>query len=81
MPTILDLAAATEYLALVRAFPLVSIRDDTHLADALDVIDRLVAPRAQVRPSPRHLTARHGSSHRQPPALVTAHAVAQCGMA
>jgi len=42
MPTILDPAAETEYLALVHAFPLVSIRDDTHLADALDVIDRLV---------------------------------------
>ncbi len=42
MPTILDPAAETEYLALVRAFPLVSIRDDTHLADALDVIDHLV---------------------------------------
>jgi HTH-type transcriptional regulator / antitoxin HigA len=42
MPTVLDPAAETEYLALVRAFPLVSIRDDTHLADALGVIDRLI---------------------------------------
>ncbi len=43
MPTVLDPAAETEYLSLVRAFPLVSIRDDPHLADAFDVIDRLVA--------------------------------------
>jgi len=42
MPAILDPAIETEYLALVRAFPLVSIHDDTHLAGALDVIDRLV---------------------------------------
>ena len=31
-----------QYLALVRAFPLVSIRDDAHLADALTVIDWLL---------------------------------------
>jgi HTH-type transcriptional regulator/antitoxin HigA len=42
MPTVLDPATEAEYLALVRAFPLVSIRDDTHLAEALENIDRLV---------------------------------------
>lgn len=42
MPTVLDPATEAEYLALVRAFPLVSIRDDAHLAEALENIDRLV---------------------------------------
>jgi HTH-type transcriptional regulator / antitoxin HigA len=42
MPTILDPATEAEYLQLVRAFPLVSIRDDAHLAEALGVIDRLI---------------------------------------
>lgn len=42
MPTVLDPTVEAEYLALVRAFPLVSIRDDAHLAEALAVIDRLV---------------------------------------
>lgn len=42
MPTILDHDANEEYLALVRAFPLVSIRDDAHLARSLQVIDRLI---------------------------------------
>jgi HTH-type transcriptional regulator/antitoxin HigA len=42
MPTVLDPATEMEYLALVRAFPLVSIRDDTHLAEALSLIDELV---------------------------------------
>jgi antitoxin component HigA of HigAB toxin-antitoxin module len=48
MPTVLDPATEAEYLALVRAFPLVSIRDDGHLTEALEVIDRLVeqAPRS-----------------------------------
>jgi len=32
-----------EYWRLVREFPLVSIHDDTHLEDALDVVDRLRA--------------------------------------
>ncbi len=31
-----------QYLALVRAFPLVSIRDDQQLAEALQEVDRLV---------------------------------------
>jgi HTH-type transcriptional regulator/antitoxin HigA len=42
MPTVLDPTVEAEYLALVRAFPLVSIRDDAHLAEALAVVDRLV---------------------------------------
>jgi HTH-type transcriptional regulator/antitoxin HigA len=42
MPTILDHDAKEEYLALVRAFPLVSIRDDAHRAQSLQVIDRLI---------------------------------------
>jgi HTH-type transcriptional regulator/antitoxin HigA len=41
MPTMLDPATQTEYLELVRAFPLVSIRDDVHLDEAMAVIDRL----------------------------------------
>jgi HTH-type transcriptional regulator/antitoxin HigA len=43
MPAMLDKPAEEEYVALVRAFPLVSIRDDAHLAEALVVIDRLTA--------------------------------------
>lgn len=31
-----------EYLALIHTFPLISIRDDAHLAAALDVIDGLL---------------------------------------
>jgi HTH-type transcriptional regulator/antitoxin HigA len=31
-----------EYMALVRVFPLVHIRDDAHLNEALAVIDRLI---------------------------------------
>jgi HTH-type transcriptional regulator/antitoxin HigA len=42
MAAILDKTTAEEYLALVRAFPLVSIRDYAHLAAALAVIDRLL---------------------------------------
>ena len=41
MATVLDPAVEEEYLRLVRAFPLVSIRDDAHLEAALDVIDRM----------------------------------------
>ncbi len=43
MSTMLDKAAEEEYLALVRTFPLVSIRDDAHLAEALVVVDQLIA--------------------------------------
>jgi HTH-type transcriptional regulator/antitoxin HigA len=44
---VLDPIAEAEYLELVRTFPLVSIRDDVQLAEALAVVDRLVerAPR------------------------------------
>jgi HTH-type transcriptional regulator/antitoxin HigA len=42
MSAILDPTTQQEYLAIVRAFPLVSIRDDAHLADALTVLDRLI---------------------------------------
>jgi HTH-type transcriptional regulator/antitoxin HigA len=42
MAVILDSATEREYLALVHSFPLVSIRNNTHLAEALAVIDRLL---------------------------------------
>lgn len=41
MSTIMDRAVEQEYLELVRAFPLLSIRDDAHLDEAVHVIDRL----------------------------------------
>jgi HTH-type transcriptional regulator/antitoxin HigA len=43
MPTSLDPVAKEEYLALVRAFPLLSIRNDAHLAEALTMFDQFVA--------------------------------------
>jgi HTH-type transcriptional regulator / antitoxin HigA len=43
MPTALDQIIEQEYLQLVRDFPLVSIRDDAHVAEALAVLDRLFA--------------------------------------
>jgi len=42
MTTILDKRTEEQYLALIRVFPLVSIRDDTHLAAALAVLDDLL---------------------------------------
>jgi HTH-type transcriptional regulator / antitoxin HigA len=42
MPTMLDSAVEAEYLAMVRAFPLISIRDDEHLEEALAVVERLL---------------------------------------
>jgi HTH-type transcriptional regulator/antitoxin HigA len=42
MSTRLNHAVEEEYVALVRAFPLISIRDDAHLTAALAVLDRLV---------------------------------------
>lgn len=42
MAMIMNEATQEQYLALVRAFPLVSIHNDAHLAEALDVIDRLL---------------------------------------
>ena len=41
MPRFLDSITEEAYIALVRTFPLVSIRDDAHLADAVTVIDTL----------------------------------------
>lgn len=41
MPKVLDRVTEEAYIGLVRAFPLVSIRDDAHLAEALVVIDAL----------------------------------------
>lgn len=38
----MDPITEERYLALIRTFPLLSIRDDVHLAEALHVIDRLV---------------------------------------
>lgn len=38
----LEHGALDEYLALVRAFPLLSIRDDEHMGDAMAVIDHLI---------------------------------------
>ena len=42
MATILDKTTKEEYLALVQAFPVVSIRDEAHLAATLTIIDRLL---------------------------------------
>lgn len=42
MAAILDKTTAEEYLTLVRAFALISIRDDAHLNEALNVMDRLL---------------------------------------
>jgi len=42
MPAHMDPATERQYLALVRAFPLVSIRDEAHLTDALAVIEWLI---------------------------------------
>lgn len=42
MAAILDATTEQQYLALVHRFPLVSVRDDTHLAAALSVIDGLL---------------------------------------
>jgi HTH-type transcriptional regulator / antitoxin HigA len=42
MATLLNHATAEEYLTLVRTFPLISIRDDAHLSEALATLDRLI---------------------------------------
>ena len=42
MATIMDTETERQYLALVRAFPLVSLHNDAHLKEALAVIDRLL---------------------------------------
>ena len=41
MTTMLSASTEEEYLALVRAFPLLSIRDDAHLEEALARLDQL----------------------------------------
>jgi HTH-type transcriptional regulator/antitoxin HigA len=43
MPCVLDSVTEEAYVALIHTFPLISIRDTAHLADALTVIDRLIA--------------------------------------
>ncbi len=43
MPCVLDRVTEEAYVALIHTFPLISIRDAAHLADALNVIDRLIA--------------------------------------
>ena len=57
MSTVLDKPTEKEYLALVRAFPLVSIRDDTHLAAALAVLDRLIDQPARAPAAEAYLGA------------------------
>ena len=42
MAMIMDKATEEQYLALVRAFPLVSIHSDAHLDEAIAVIDKLL---------------------------------------
>lgn len=42
MATIMGTETERQYLALVRAFPLVSLRSDAHVKEALAVIDRLL---------------------------------------
>lgn len=42
MTVVMDKATEEQYLALIRAFPLVSIRNEAHLDEALAVIDRLL---------------------------------------
>lgn len=43
MTAVLDRVTEEAYVALIHTFPLISIRDAAHLADALTVIDRLIA--------------------------------------
>ncbi len=43
MSSVLDRATEEEYVALVQAFPLLSIRDTTYLDSALEVLDKLLA--------------------------------------
>ncbi len=46
-----------EYWRLAREFPLVSIRDDTHLEEALDVVDRLTDGLQRARGAEEYLRA------------------------
>lgn len=42
MPKVLDRVTEEAYIALVRVFPLVSIRDEDHLTEALSIVDALI---------------------------------------
>lgn len=57
MAAILDEATEAEYLVLVHAFPLVSIRGDAHLAEALSVVDRLLERSQQTAAEDEYLRA------------------------
>lgn len=57
MPTIQDFNIEEECLALVRAFPLVSIRDEAHLAQALAVIDGLTEKPSRSAAEEEYLSA------------------------
>lgn len=43
MPNVTDRITKEEYVSLVRIFPLITIRDDAHLDEALTHITRLAA--------------------------------------
>jgi hypothetical protein len=58
MSTLLDHAVEEEYVTLVRAFPLISIRDEEHLAAALAVLDRLVEKPSRSAAAEAYLGAR-----------------------
>ena len=57
MATIMDKATEEQYLALVRAFPLVSIHNDEHLREAMEVIDRLLESPARSPAEAEYLLA------------------------
>ncbi len=57
MPAMLDKTTEEEYLALVRTFPLLSIRDDGRLAEALGVIDQLNEQAERSAPQEMYLAA------------------------
>lgn len=53
----MDKATEEQYIALVRAFPLVSIHSDAHLAEALAEIDRLLDISARPNAEEEYLRA------------------------
>ena len=57
----MDTETEEQYLALVRAFPLVSLHNDAHLSEALAVIDQLldISERSNARPTPKRLVGSH----------------------
>jgi HTH-type transcriptional regulator/antitoxin HigA len=57
MTAIFSHATEEEYLALVRAFPLISIGDDERLSDALEVIDQLIEKRERSIAEDAYLSA------------------------